>query len=57
MTNWKLMCGFGKKNNIVIRLLKNGMLVTITHNGNALCRWGFKARQPSPCTADQYNYK
>jgi len=30
------MCGLGKKNNTVIRLLKNGMLVTITHNGGAL---------------------
>jgi len=26
------MCGLGKKNNTVICLPKNGMLVTITHN-------------------------
>jgi len=38
MFNWKLMCGLGKKNNTVIRLPQNGMLVTITHNDRAL-RW------------------
>lgn len=29
-----VMCGLGKKNNTVIRLPPNGMLVTITHNVN-----------------------
>jgi len=26
----------------------------IAANGNALCRWGFKARQPNPCTTVKY---
>lgn len=33
----RIMCGLGKKNNTVIRLPKNGMLVTITHNDPDVC--------------------
>jgi len=53
------MCGLGKKNNTVICLPQNGMLVTITHNvfglgegglvGGSILAECFCPLLPNPC--------